>query len=534
MLILGLTAVWVILIGPGEQTSEMVLTFIILVLLSGLLILFGFPLFFRFTLLLPLGHLLEGVRRANEGDLETRVAVTYDDEVGFLTRSFNRMTRTLNEKSLALQDATANLEQEVAVRTAELAHTNDQLQMENEKRQAAQAQLDRQLRYERVLSQCAAVLSVDASAPEDVHELLSRAIEPLRSATGASHAQLFENFYDPEAGFCSRMIAESADMGAVHFLNSPQSEKIPWSLVPQENRLAMEKGKAVGGAVTQVFASAPGLLAELQQDGIHSVQFFPIHLKDQWWGYIGFDDHERTREWDELEILLLETASGIFGSFLARSEKEHSLAEQNTYQRALASCSRVLLRPAATKDERVRLLNEALGHLREACKASRAYIFQNELDPSEDESMGMLAESVAQGVPPQLDKPTNQNFPWRRMPPEMSAALREHQPYGGPVEVAFASKPDLIMAFLSQTPPLLSVQLFPVHLFDTWWGFFGFDDCMQPRHWKEAELQVLRTGAEMITNVLLRWQREDRQQAQVLAQEALARSSQRLIQPAAS
>ncbi|MFN2197598.1 MAG: hypothetical protein ACK2UW_15880, partial [Anaerolineales bacterium] len=75
MLILGLAAVWFSLTAPAEQVSTIVLTFIIFVLFSWLLILVVFPLFFRYTLLRPLDRLLAGIRRANDGDLETRVAL---------------------------------------------------------------------------------------------------------------------------------------------------------------------------------------------------------------------------------------------------------------------------------------------------------------------------------------------------------------------------------------------------------------------------------------------------------------------------
>jgi signal transduction histidine kinase len=330
------------------------------------------------------------------------------------------------------------------------------------------------------------------------------------------------------------MVAESATAGIPLHLHDPQAQKIPWSQVPAPNQQALARGEPVGGPVDQVFASTPELLESLQRDGIRSVLFFPIHVDGRWWGYIGFDDTEPTREWDPQELLLLETAAGVLASFLLRGEKERSLARQHIYQRALSRCSRVLLRSAATKSERVDLLNEALAHLMEAVEASRAYIFQNRLDPLEGESMGALAESVAPGVVQHRSVPVNQNFPWAELPPEMYATLRDRRPFGGPVEYAMTSKPALKDAFLQQQPPLLSLQLFPIYLDDVWWGFIGFDDCLQPRIWDEGEIQLLRTGAEMISSVLLRWQREDSNLAQAQAQQALARSSQRLLQPAAS
>jgi signal transduction histidine kinase len=58
---------------------------------------------------------------------------------------------------------------------------------------------------------------------------------------------------------------------------------------------------------------------------ILSVQFFPIHFGDEWWGYVGFDDCQTAREWDPQEVLVLRTASQMIGSALQRWQAEAAL-----------------------------------------------------------------------------------------------------------------------------------------------------------------------------------------------------------------
>jgi signal transduction histidine kinase len=53
-------------------------------------------------LLAPLGTLQLAVRRVADGDLETRLAVTRDDEIGALAAAFNRMTDALEDRDLRL------------------------------------------------------------------------------------------------------------------------------------------------------------------------------------------------------------------------------------------------------------------------------------------------------------------------------------------------------------------------------------------------------------------------------------------------
>ncbi len=99
----------------------------VLIIGSSLLVLIVFPRFFRTSLIRPLERLLGGVRQADGGDLDVSVPVTYQDEVGFLTTAFNKLTASLKDELAQRQQAEAELrqlnltlEQRVADRTREL------------------------------------------------------------------------------------------------------------------------------------------------------------------------------------------------------------------------------------------------------------------------------------------------------------------------------------------------------------------------------------------------------------------------------
>lgn len=104
----------------------------LVILLSSALVLLAFPSFFRLTLVRPLQLLLAGVKRVNDGDLNTAVEVQFSDEIGFLTRSFNNLTHTLkqaqqrqSELFAALQASHDELEERVTARTNELSAFTD-------------------------------------------------------------------------------------------------------------------------------------------------------------------------------------------------------------------------------------------------------------------------------------------------------------------------------------------------------------------------------------------------------------------------
>ncbi|MBE7440218.1 MAG: SpoIIE family protein phosphatase [Spirochaetales bacterium] len=100
-----------------------------LILCAVLFVVLGlFPLFFRGSLLLPLRSLLDGVRKVNDGDLSVKVPVKVEDEIGFITDSFNNMVTSIRDARAQLEDYAHNLEEKVKDRTAELNKTLEQVQ----------------------------------------------------------------------------------------------------------------------------------------------------------------------------------------------------------------------------------------------------------------------------------------------------------------------------------------------------------------------------------------------------------------------
>jgi len=79
-----------------------------------LIVLLGMPLLFQGFLVRPLDRLLRAMRRFRDGELDRQVEVSFNDEIGYLTESFNEMARAQNH-------LVNTLEEQVASRSAELA-----------------------------------------------------------------------------------------------------------------------------------------------------------------------------------------------------------------------------------------------------------------------------------------------------------------------------------------------------------------------------------------------------------------------------
>lgn len=127
--------------GPGQVTelgfayrdyraflSETGTRVVVVLFCTLIFVLVGFRIFFSGALLTPLEALLRAVRKVNAGNLSVEVPPRVEDEIGFLTRSFNGMVRSIREAREKLQEYAASLEEKVKERTAELQETLTQVQ----------------------------------------------------------------------------------------------------------------------------------------------------------------------------------------------------------------------------------------------------------------------------------------------------------------------------------------------------------------------------------------------------------------------
>jgi PAS domain S-box-containing protein len=69
--------------------------------------------------------------------------------------------------------------------------------------------------------------------------------------------------------------------------------------------------------------------------GIRSMIVVPIFVEEEWWGFIGFDDCVREREWSAAEIDALKAAASTLGAALQRQAVEEELGASEARYRAV-------------------------------------------------------------------------------------------------------------------------------------------------------------------------------------------------------
>lgn len=195
------------------------------------------------------------------------------------------------------------------------------------------------------------------------------------------------------------------------------------------------------------------------------------------------------------------------------------------YQEALARCSQLLMTPAFAVDERIKLLARALEQLRGAAGATRAAIWRNTIGPDLGESLSLVVDAQTHGA----SDMTAMEIPWSEIPPAISDALSERQPFGGPTTEIYADRPPLRDQMLAAG--IATSQLLPIHIDQRWWGLVGYHDASQ-RIWDDIDVTVLQTAAELFSQVLRRWEAEDMLRANEEDYRALALEHARLYEEA--
>ena len=159
-----------------QQLHELLTPLVWLILVTSMFIVTIFPLLFYITLVSPLNNLLRGVTQMETGDYRVSLPVRHRDEIGFLTRAFNRLSA---EQGNLIQ----TLETRVADRTADLDAANVQLRSEIIERQEAQALV---LQHQRTL----VVLEERTRLGRDLHDSLGQLFGVINMQSQVAQVQL--------------------------------------------------------------------------------------------------------------------------------------------------------------------------------------------------------------------------------------------------------------------------------------------------------------------------------------------------------
>ncbi len=108
-------------IHHSANVQQLILIFVVLIIFQL------FPLFFKSSLINPLWDLVSALEKVNMGDMEVEVPIKVNDEIGFLSESFNSMVISIRFARSELKLHAITLEEKVKSRTKQVEEQMDEV-----------------------------------------------------------------------------------------------------------------------------------------------------------------------------------------------------------------------------------------------------------------------------------------------------------------------------------------------------------------------------------------------------------------------
>ncbi len=139
------------------------------------------------------------------------------------------------------------------------------------------------------------------------------------------------------------------------------------------------------------------------------------------------------------------------------------------------------------------LVEISLQQLVQSAGVSRAYLFKNKSDTDVWVSESFF-EKCAENISVKIDHKDCQNINW------LDAGLRHWFDLLSTGNELLRKKSDYSIKESEMLMPqnVLSVLLVPLFIKGKFWGFMGFDDCLEERYWSQAEIAALKSAAIVI------------------------------------
>lgn len=168
-------------------------------------------------------------------------------------------------------------------------------------------------------------------------ECVTEVLESLGTAMGVSRAYIFKNHEDPAGELLTSLHFEWVQPGVTPQIGNPELQAFRYVASGFGSWIeVLGRGEALATHVSHLPAPQRAVL-EAQE--IRSILVVPIPIGGDWWGFMGFDECTREREWIPSEIEALWVAARTLGAAILRWRGEEALRESEARYRVLAEYS---------------------------------------------------------------------------------------------------------------------------------------------------------------------------------------------------
>jgi len=170
---------------------------------------------------------------------------------------------------------------------------------------------------------------------DDIHdpEVLGRLLEPIARAVEVSRAYLFENHADEDGRLRVSQRFEWTAGGVSPQIDNPALQGLRYDvpgLAEMRRHLEADQVYAV-----HVRDQPEPLRALLEAQQVRSILAVPVSVGGAWWGFVGFDECRREREWQPLEVEALRIGANLLGAVIERRRLDLDLRASEAKYREL-------------------------------------------------------------------------------------------------------------------------------------------------------------------------------------------------------
>ncbi len=189
--------------------------------------------------------------------------------------------------------------------------------------------LEETLKRQRNLLSATAEASNILLTEPDFTQAINQTLSILGKKTTVDRVYIFQNTFSEKSGsyFMSQKFQWVNENISSH-IDNPELQMLPYNHGFSDWYQIFERGEYIWSLVKDL----PEPIRKIMEaEDILSILEVPIKIKDELWGFIGFDDCTNERTWDESEIAILKAAAGSIGGAIERERvnKELILAKEN-------------------------------------------------------------------------------------------------------------------------------------------------------------------------------------------------------------
>ncbi len=173
-------------------------------------------------------------------------------------------------------------------------------------------------------------IAIELNSLDHFENRISNTLQKIGQHTGVSRVYIFEDA--PDGSFTSNTF-EWCNNGISPQID--QLQEVPYSMLPNWKALLFKHGMIYSEKISDLPAD---IVSILEPQGIISILVYPLFKNGLFFGFIGFDECTRKRNWERSELEFLKTISGIIANTFGRRDIENQLtvAKENAEKASMA------------------------------------------------------------------------------------------------------------------------------------------------------------------------------------------------------